>query len=61
MEHMRLWKKSKPTRFHHTVVFKLKEKKKPMEIFDYLISSGEVDLKRHKKTKEEVLDYIRLI
>ncbi len=60
-EHMRLWKKSRPTRFHHTVVLKLKQKVKPLEIFDYLIKSGEVDLAKHKKTKEEVLDYIRLI
>ena len=58
---MRMWKKEKPTRFHFSVVIKLKDKKKPVQILEELITSGEVDLKRHNKTKEEVLDYINLI
>jgi hypothetical protein len=60
-EHMKLWKKSKPTRFHFSVVVKLKQKKKPLEILNELISSGEVNLERHKKSKEEVLEYINFI
>lgn len=58
---MRMWRKEKPTRFHFSVVVKLKAKKKPMQILEELINSGEVDLKRHQKSKEEVLDYINLI
>ena len=58
---MRLWRRTMPPRFHSTVVNMLREKKKTDSIYEQLIASGVVNLKRHRKTKEEVLEYIELI
>jgi hypothetical protein len=60
-EHMRLWKKSLPNRFHFDVVIQLKQKKSVDEIYKFLINSGHINLKKHHKTEEEVLEYIKKI
>lgn len=61
IDHMRLWRKTLPTRFHSTVANLLKEKKGTEDIYEYLIKSGELIPKKHKKSKEEVLEYIETI
>jgi hypothetical protein len=58
---MKLWRKSMPSRFHSFVVINLKQKKTVQEIYQQLINQGKVDPKRHHKSEEEVLAYIRKI
>lgn len=58
---MRLWRKSLPTRFHFDVVIQLKQKKSVDEIYKFLINSGHINLKKHHKTEEEVIEYIKKI
>jgi len=60
-DHMRLWRRTLPARFHFTVATLLKQKKTIEEIYSILIKSNEINLHRHKKTEEEVLKYIALI
>lgn len=54
-DHMRLWRRTLPVRFHSTVAHLLREKKSDEEIYETLIKSGELIPKKHKKSKEEVL------
>ncbi len=60
-DHMRLWKKTLPVRFHSRVANLIRQKKTVPEIYDFLIKSGEVNLVKHKKTKQEVMEYIEII
>jgi hypothetical protein len=60
-DHMRLWKKRMPARFHFEAAMLLKSKKSVPEVYEELIKTGRVNLARHQKSKEEVVDYIRLI
>ena len=60
-DHMRLWKKTMPARFHMEVAAKLKQKVPVNEIYNFLINSGHVKLDKHHKSKEEVMEYIELI
>lgn len=57
-EHMKLWHKHLPPRFHMTVVNMLKNKEAPEKICDLMLKSGIVNTKKHQKDKEFVLDYI---
>lgn len=52
---MRLWKKTIPSRFHHTVATMVKQKKTVGDIYKFLINSKIIDLNKHKKTEHEVL------
>ena len=61
VDHMRLWKKRLPSRFHMTVSNLIKYKKSTEEIYKFLIDSKIVKLEKHKKSKEEVIDYIEII
>ena len=50
--HMRLWRKTLPTRFHIEVVQLARQKQSVEQIYAYLIGSGHVNLKKHRKSKE---------
>lgn len=52
-DHMRLWRKTMPVRFHSTVANNIKLSTEA--IYDLLINSKMVILNKHKKSKEEVL------
>ena len=55
VDHMRLWKKSLPSRFHMDVANMIKQKMTTEEIYKNLIQSKKVRPDKHKKSKEEVI------
>jgi hypothetical protein len=47
--HLRLWHGQVPARFHMNVMLMLKQKKSPKEVCEFIMKSGIVNFKRHKK------------